>query len=115
MPAGSGYLLMLSCYLRNTKVLVVTQVYRLYRLTSFYNLSCIYLEVQKNLLAIDSFFRRVTTMKNTMIRAFVVALALSGFVSTAHSKTTGHALVASSFAPPTPLCPLHDPNGCGIR
>jgi hypothetical protein len=54
-------------------------------------------------------------MKNTMIRAFVVALALAGFVSTAHSKTTNHAVVASAFAPPVPLCPLHDPNGCGIN
>jgi len=54
-------------------------------------------------------------MKNLTIRAFVVALALTGAVSTAHSKTTGHAVVASASALPTPLCPWNDPNGCGIE
>jgi hypothetical protein len=54
-------------------------------------------------------------MKNTMIRVFVIALAFAGFVSTAHSKTTGHAVVAnSSQLLPVPLCPLNDPNACGI-
>ena len=53
-------------------------------------------------------------MKNTMIRVFVVALALTGAVSTAHSKTTGRAVVANASAMPVPLCPINDPNGCGI-
>jgi hypothetical protein len=55
-------------------------------------------------------------MKNTMIRAFVIALALTGAVSTAHSKTTAFGFNArngSGF--PVPLCPPNDPMGCGIR
>lgn len=53
-------------------------------------------------------------MKTFMIRAFVIALALTGAVSTAHSKTTGRVMVSSPSAYPTPLCPPNDPNGCGI-
>ena len=52
-------------------------------------------------------------MKNTMIRAFVIALALTGAVSTAHSKTTAPGFSASAF--PVPLCSPNDVNGCGIR
>jgi len=54
-------------------------------------------------------------MKNTMIRAFVIALALTGAVSTAHSKTTAlsfSSATASAF--PVPMCPYNDPKGCGI-
>jgi hypothetical protein len=54
-------------------------------------------------------------MKNITIRAFVVALAIVGFASTAHSKTTGHATVTSALAPPAPLCPWNDPNACGFK
>ena len=53
-------------------------------------------------------------MKNFAIRAFVVALALTGAVATTHAKSTKHVAVASVSALPVPLCPLHDPNGCGI-
>jgi hypothetical protein len=53
-------------------------------------------------------------MKNTMIRAFVVALALTGAAASAHSKTSGHALVANASAMPVPMCPWNSPNGCGI-
>jgi hypothetical protein len=53
-------------------------------------------------------------MKTNMIRLFVVTLALAGFVSTAHSKTTGHSVVASASAMPVPMCPINDPNACGI-
>ena len=53
-------------------------------------------------------------MKNFTIRAFVVALALVGAVSTAHSKTTGRTLVPASSALPYPMCPPNDPQGCGI-
>jgi hypothetical protein len=61
------------------------------------------------------YFRRVPTMKNTMIRAFVVALALTGAAATAHSKTTGNLVSANSSRYPLPLCPPNDPNGCGIK
>jgi hypothetical protein len=54
-------------------------------------------------------------MKTLTIRAFVVALALVGFASTAHSKTTGHAFVAAAAGFPMPMCPPSDPNACGIR
>jgi hypothetical protein len=53
-------------------------------------------------------------MKTLTIRAFVIALALVGAVSTAHSKTTGHAVVASASSFPQPMCPPNDPKGCGI-
>jgi hypothetical protein len=54
-------------------------------------------------------------MKTLTVRAFVVALALVGFVSTAHSKTTGHAVVSTASAFPQPMCPPNDPQGCGIK
>jgi hypothetical protein len=53
-------------------------------------------------------------MKTLTIRAFVVVLALVGFVSTAHSKTTGHAVVANASGYPQPMCPPNDPGACGI-
>jgi hypothetical protein len=55
-------------------------------------------------------------MKNTMIRAFVIALALTGAVSTAHSKTTARGFDSGNGSGfPVPLCPPNDPLGCGIR
>jgi hypothetical protein len=54
-------------------------------------------------------------MKNTMIRAFVIVLALTGAAATAHSKTTGTVVATTSSAYPMPLCPYNDPNGCGIQ
>jgi hypothetical protein len=54
-------------------------------------------------------------MKNTMIRAFVIALALTGAVSTAHSKTTVRAFSGNGTGFPVPMCPPNDPAGCGIR
>jgi hypothetical protein len=55
-------------------------------------------------------------MKNTMIRAFVIALALTGAVSTAHSKTTAPAFRSGNgMGFPVPMCPPNDPLGCGIR
>jgi hypothetical protein len=54
-------------------------------------------------------------MKNTMIRAFVIALALTGAVSTAHSKTTARSFSnATVSAFPVPMCPWNDPNACGV-
>jgi hypothetical protein len=55
-------------------------------------------------------------MKNTMIRAFVIALALTGAVSTAHSKTAVRGFDAGNGSGfPVPMCPPSDPQGCGIR
>jgi hypothetical protein len=53
-------------------------------------------------------------MKNTMIRAFVIALALTGAVSTAHSKTTALGFNGAAASFPVPMCPPNDPNACGI-
>jgi len=54
-------------------------------------------------------------MKNTMIRAFVIALALTGAVSTAHSKTTVLGFSSATAAAfPVPMCPPNDPNACGM-
>jgi len=50
-------------------------------------------------------------MKN-IVRAFVVALVLTGAVASAHTKTTTVALKTS--ASPIPTCPPDDPNACGF-
>jgi hypothetical protein len=53
-------------------------------------------------------------MKN-IVRAFVVALVLTGTVATAHSASKGSIVTnASASAYPRPSCPPGDPNGCGI-
>ena len=55
-------------------------------------------------------------MKNFTVRAFVLALALTGAAATAHSsKTTGHVLTTSAQGLPLPVCSPNDPNGCGIN
>ena len=54
-------------------------------------------------------------MKNTMIRIFVIALALTGAVSTAHSKNTVRAFSGNGGGFPVPLCPPYDPDACGIK
>lgn len=54
-------------------------------------------------------------MKNTLIRAFVVALALSGAVATVHTSNTRLTADAGGGSYPVPLCPPNDPNGCGIH
>lgn len=58
-------------------------------------------------------------MKN-IVRAFVVALALTGFaastqISTAATSTSNKVTVAKSSAMPVPSCAPDDPNGCGIK
>jgi hypothetical protein len=54
-------------------------------------------------------------MKTLIIRAFVVALTLTGAAATAHtSNVSAKKAVVVSGVPPTPLCPYGDPNGCGI-
>lgn len=54
-------------------------------------------------------------MKNTLIRVFVVALALSGAVATVHTNNTRAMADADSGAFPIPLCPPNDPDACGIH
>jgi hypothetical protein len=53
----------------------------------------------------------------TLIRAFVVVLALTGAaastqIATASAQTKVSA--AKTSAMPVPTCPLNDPNACGI-
>ncbi len=55
-------------------------------------------------------------MKN-MIRAFVVALALTGAVASTHitsasAETKGAVAKTSAF--PVPMCDPNDPDACGI-
>jgi hypothetical protein len=55
-------------------------------------------------------------MKN-IVRAFVIALALTGAVASAHTTATiksnpDKALLAKSSAFPIPTCPPDDPEGC---
>lgn len=54
-------------------------------------------------------------MKNTLIRAFVVALALSGAVATVHTSNTRAMADASGGGFPIPICPPNDPDACGIH
>jgi hypothetical protein len=53
----------------------------------------------------------------TIVRAFVVVLALTGAAaSTQVSTTSTHTKVtiAKNSALPVPTCPPSDPNGCGM-
>jgi hypothetical protein len=54
-------------------------------------------------------------MKN-LVRAFVIALTLTGAVASAHtvnaSAKANKTMVASAY--PVPMCPPDDPNACGM-
>lgn len=55
----------------------------------------------------------------TIVRAFVVALALTGFaastqISATTSKTSSKVTIAKVSAVPVPTCPPNDPNACGM-
>ena len=55
-------------------------------------------------------------MKLNLIRAFVVALAITGAAATAHSKTTGTTLQATTTnGLPPAACLPSDPSNCGIN
>jgi hypothetical protein len=52
-----------------------------------------------------------------IVRAFVVALALSGAVASTQissASTQSKITVAKTSAFPTPMCDPNDPNACGI-
>ncbi len=55
-------------------------------------------------------------MKNTLVRAFVIALTLTGAVSSAHraNATTATTVMPKLSAGPIPMCPPNDPHACGI-
>lgn len=48
----------------------------------------------------------------TIVRCFVVVLALTGAIAT--TSASAKATVAKNGAAPAPRCPLNDPNGCNI-
>lgn len=55
-------------------------------------------------------------MKN-IVRAFVVALALTGFAASTQISTTSatsKTTVAKTSFVPIPSCPPDDPNSCGM-
>ena len=56
-------------------------------------------------------------MKN-VVRAFVVALALTGFAASTQissaAKTSSKVTIAKTSAVPIPVCPPDDPNACGM-
>ena len=58
-------------------------------------------------------------MKNTLVRSFVLVLAVAGFTASSISSAATPKNVAK-VAPlgivntPTPMCRLNDKNGCGI-
>ncbi len=52
----------------------------------------------------------------TLIRAFVVALVLTGAAASSHitaSAQSNQSVVTKSSALPIPVCPPDDPTGCG--
>ncbi len=55
-------------------------------------------------------------MKNTLTRAFVVALALTGAVSSTQraNASTEATLIPKLSAGPIPMCPPNDPHACGM-
>lgn len=54
----------------------------------------------------------------TIVRAFVVALALTGFAASTQtssaSNTSSKVTIAKTSAIPVPSCPPYDPNACGM-
>lgn len=57
-------------------------------------------------------------MKNTLLRASVLLLALTGFGASRAALTASHAPTLQAETDPsgpTPMCPPNDPNGCGIH
>ncbi len=55
-------------------------------------------------------------MKN-VIRAFVVALTLAGSVAYTqiNASTPSKTVLSKVSSMPTPMCPMNDPNACGMR
>jgi len=57
-------------------------------------------------------------MKNNLIRAFVVVLALAGFSATtvsAHSASKAKQLSSTTQDMPIPTCAPSDPSVCGLH
>ncbi len=54
-------------------------------------------------------------MKN-IVRAFVIALVLTGSAATAYTAKSGTVVTNATTvnAIPKPTCPLDDPNNCGL-
>jgi hypothetical protein len=54
-----------------------------------------------------------------IVRSFVIALALTGFVATTATPTHASAKAAvatvKTSAMPAPRCPLNTPGGCGMN
>jgi hypothetical protein len=54
-------------------------------------------------------------MKN-LVRAFVIALTLTGAVASAHTRTSSSdKIVVKTSSMPFPWCPPGVPDGCGIN
>jgi len=55
-------------------------------------------------------------MKNNLIRAFVVTLALAGFgATTVSAHTAAKAKLSATTNESTPLCAPSDPSLCGLH
>ena len=53
-----------------------------------------------------------------VVRAFVLALTLTGVAATAsstNSTSSSKPVITRTSAYPIPSCPLHDPTGCGLN
>jgi hypothetical protein len=59
-----------------------------------------------------------THMRTNLVRGFVVVLALTGFGASmiASKPVASHPSANAKVVPqgPTPLCPISDPDACGI-
>ena len=54
----------------------------------------------------------------TIVRAFVVALVLTGAAASTQitsASASSKVIIAKNSAMPTPMCPPDDPNACGFR
>ena len=59
-------------------------------------------------------------MKTTAMRSVVLLLVVAGFSASTFASTAArntpskHLVRVGLINTPTPMCPLHDPKGCGI-
>jgi hypothetical protein len=76
--------------------------------------------VQRNFLLITKDSQKENyPMKSTLVRAFVLVLVVAGFSASSVSASSKK-IASTTVAPlgilsaPTPMCPMHQKDGCGI-
>ena len=72
--------------------------------------------LSRHLASPEKFLARIEVL-NTMkiaIRTLAVALALTGAVASAHTRTADVKPTRATSIVPVPVCPPDDPNACGL-